>query len=183
MLKKIGILVLFGMIIVSATSVNSKGLNIFAYPREAPQREFYDSFGRGVTFDKFKGDFLLVNFWSKHCIPCIKELQSLNDFSNKTRSNGIRTILVSKAEEWNNMEEQERFLKKFKGQDLEFYVDKKGKLTEDFGIFSSPHTVIINKKGEEIGRIRGSAKWDSEDVIEYIYKIKSQYGEGKPEND
>ena len=38
---------------------------------------------------------------------------------------------------------------------------------------------LINK-GKEIGRIRGAADWDDEDVIEYIYKIKAQ--QNKKEN-
>ena len=49
-------------------------------------------------------------------------------------------------------------------------------LAEDLGIFTSPNTVLINRKGEEIGRIRGSIDWDDDDVIEYIYKIKAQHG-------
>ena len=156
----------------------AKGLNIFAYPRTAPQTPIYNLYGKEVKISDFAGDFLLINFWSRHCIPCIKELGKLNSFSLQTRDSGIKTIIVSRADEWVSVDEQQKFLAKFKAQDLDFYLDKKGKLTEDFGIFSSPHTVIVNKKGEEIGRIRGSADWDDEDVIAYIYKIKAQYGEG-----
>lgn len=55
-----------------------------------------------------------------------------------------------------------------------FYVDKKGDLSADLGIFTSPNTVLINRHGKEIGRIRGSVEWDDDEVIEYIYKIKAQ---------
>lgn len=37
-------------------------------------------------------------------------------------------------------------------------------------------TVLIGREGKEIGRIRGSAEWDSQDVIEYMYKIKAEHG-------
>ena len=36
--------------------------------------------------------------------------------------------------------------------------------------------VLIGREGKEIGRIRGSAEWDSQDVIEYMYKIKAEHG-------
>ena len=40
----------------------------------------------------------------------------------------------------------------------------------------TPVTVLIGREGKEIGRIRGSAEWDSQDVIEYMYKIKAEHG-------
>ncbi len=81
------------------------------------------------------------------------------------------------ASEWKSLEEQQRFLRKYGAPDLDFYVDKKGDLSADLGIFTSPNTVLINRHGQEIGRIRGSAEWDDDDVIEYIYKIKAQHNQ------
>ena len=51
----------------------------------------------------------------------------------------------------------------------------------DFGVFSYPHTVMVDQSGEEIGRISGSVDWDDDDVIEYIYKLKAKYGQGNDE--
>lgn len=176
MLKKYIFLLISILAFSNPVFADSKGLNIFAFPREAPQTAIYTPAGKAVSLSDFKGEFLMVVFWSRNCVPCIKELDNLNTFVKKTRDNGIKVILVSKAEEWHDMNEQKRFLDKFKAPDLDYYVDKKGKLTEDFGIFASPHTVLINTKGEEIGRIRGSVEWDDRDVIEYMYKLKAQQG-------
>ena len=109
----------------------------------------------------------------------IAVMMGLLIFSSAARagSGGLNIfLLVSKAQEWRDMDEQRRFLTKYKAPDLEFYIDDKGALTEAFGIFSSPHTVLINKSGQEIGRIRGSVEWDDDDVIEYMYKLKVQHG-------
>ena len=84
--------------------------------------------------------------------------------------------MVSKEDEWSSAAEQRELLNKYEAPDVDFYTDRDGKLAGDFGIFSSPHTVLINKSGEEIGRISGSADWEDDDVIEYIYKIKAQHG-------
>lgn len=151
-------------------------VNIFEFPRQMPIREIVGQAGNKVKMTDFKGDFVLLIVWSRHCSPCIRELEGLNKFVNITKDNGIRVVMLSPDTEWESVAEQKEFLNKFKAQDLEFYVDTDGKLAEDLGIFSSPHTVLINKKGEEIGRIRGSAEWDSEEVMEYIYKIKAQHG-------
>ena len=47
---------------------------------------------------------------------------------------------------------------------------------EAFGIFTSPHAVLIDKNSMEIGRISGAVEWDDDDVVEKIYQIKAQNG-------
>ena len=174
MIKKI---LITGLLLMwSGLAAAKSGLNIFAYPREAPQTPVYTPGGQALRLTDFKGDFLLVMFWSRHCAPCIRELDEINTFVKKTRDNGIKVMLVSKDDEWSSAAEQRELLNKYEAPDVDFYTDKEGKLAGDFGIFSSPHTVLINKSGEEIGRISGSADWGDDDVIEYIYKIKAQHG-------
>lgn len=151
-------------------------VNIFDFPREMPKREILSETGAKVKISDFKGDFILLVIWSRHCTPCVKELDDLNGFVKKTRNDGIRVMMLSPDEEWASLSEERRFLNKFQAPDLEFYNDIDGKLAEDLGVFTSPHTVLVNKKGEEIGRIRGAANWNSDEVIEYIYKIKAQHG-------
>lgn len=153
-----------------------EAVNIFEYPRDMPAREIISETGNKVKMKDFDGDFVLLVIWSRYCTPCIKELDNLNGFVKKTRENGIRVVMLSPAEEWKNAAEQRAFLEKYQAPDLEFYMDNEGKMAEDLGVFSSPHTVLVNTKGQEIGRIRGSAEWDNDNVIEYIYKIKAQHG-------
>lgn len=150
-----------------------QGVNIFAYSRKVPDVAVYNPFGKAVKLDDFAGDFLIVVFWSKSCIPCIQELDNLNRFAEKTKNDGIKVVLVSAAEDWYTEQEQKNFLLKYGASDLDFYVDKKSSLAKSFGIFTSPHTVLINEESMEIGRVRGAVEWDDDDIIEEIYKIKS----------
>lgn len=173
MLKKI--LLIFLFVFFTGSAFAQKGANIFAYPRKAPVSKIFNRYGQSFSLYDFAGDFLIAVFWSKSCIPCLREMDDLNGFVKKTTGTGIKVILISPTEEWLTAEEQHAFLKKYGGTDLDFYTDKKAKLSTDFGIFTSPHAVLINGDSMEIGRIRGSVDWDDDDVIEYIYKIKSQH--------
>ncbi len=158
-----------------AFSVEAKsGVNIFAYPRDVPKQSIFNKYGKSFKLADFAGDFLIVVFWSKTCIPCLKELKGLDGFVNKTSNDGIKLILVSPEEEWLTETEQQALLKRYRAESLDYYVDRKAKLTSAFGIFTSPHAVLINEESMEIGRIRGSVDWDDDDVINYIYKIKAQ---------
>ena len=168
------ILLIMSLIIISSTAFAHRGANIFAYPRPTPESKIFNQYGQAFSLKDFSGDFLIAVFWSKTCIPCLRELDDLNNFVKKTQNNNIKVILISPHDEWQTGEEQRTFLKKYGGLELDFYTDKKSKLANDFGIFTSPHTVLINSSSLEIGRIRGSVDWDDNDVIEYIYKIKAQ---------
>ena len=44
----------------------------------------------------------------------------------------------------------------------------------NLGIFSYPHTVLINRQGQEVGRIRGALNWKSRAAKNFIYKINSE---------
>lgn len=176
MMSKKSVILCLLALLFSFTVQAKEAVNIFEFPRDMPEREIIGEAGNKVKMTDFKGDFVLLILWSRHCSPCVKELDNLNGFVKKTRSNGIRVVMLSPAEEWTSAAEQRAFLEKFQAPDLEFYTDKDGKMAEDLGVFTSPHTVLINKKAQEIGRIRGSAEWDSDDVIEYIYKLKAQHG-------
>lgn len=162
------------LLVVPAYAKDS--VNIYDKPRPAPAHKIIHESGKNYRLSDFKGDFVVAVFWSRDCGPCLAELKSLNGFYKAVKGNGVKLLLISPNEEWATVAEQKRFLKRYGAPDVDFYVDENGAVASDLGIFTSPHTVLINKSGEEIGRIRGSAKWDSDDVIEYIYQLKAKYG-------
>lgn len=154
----------------------SANVNIYPVPRTVPNKSILHESGKRYKLSDFKGEFLVVVFWSKKCSVCIKELDDLNGFYNAVKSKGVKLIVVSPSGEWKNMAQTKDFLVKRKAPDLEVYWDEGGELASGLGIFALPHNVLINKKGEEIGRIRGGADWDDGKVIKFIYELKNKHG-------
>ena len=175
MKKYIPLLIVALSILYQPLYAKEKNVNIYQSSREAPDTEFYDINGHKLTLDDFKGKFILLLFWSRDCMPCVRELKSIKGFYDLTHGSNVEMVVISDAKEWKNADELKNFLKKYKASGLPTYIDRKGKLGESFGVFTYPHTVLINAKGNEIGRIRGAADWDDEDVVEYIFKLKAQY--------
>lgn len=169
------ILFILVLMLAALPAKAEKGVNIYAYSRDVSDTNIYSQYGKAVRLKDFKGDFLIAVFWSKSCIPCIRELDDLDAFVQKTEGTGIKVILISPAEDWSNDEEQKAFLKRYGAKHIDFYVEKNGQLSLDFGVFSTPNAILINANSQEIGRIRGSVDWDDKNVIEYIYKIKAQH--------
>lgn len=152
-------------------------VNIYDEPRDLPDRKMFlhEENGKSFGLDEFKGKFVIAIFWSRFCAPCLQELEKLSKFQEKTKETNIKLVLISPASEWVSAAEQKRFLTQFHAGDLDYYVDRKGDLSADLGIFTSPNTVMINSEGKEIGRIRGTAEWDKDDLIEYVYNIKAKH--------
>ena len=177
MLKK------FFLIALSVLSLGGWGwgtndrINIFDEPRDLPERRMFlhEEHGKSFGLDDFKGKFVIAIFWSRYCVPCLQELEKLSTFQEKTKDTNIKVVLISPASDWASEAEQKRFLTQFNAGDLEYYVDRKGDLSADLGIFTSPNTVLVNSKGKEIGRIRGAAQWDKDEMVDYIYNIKAKH--------
>lgn len=177
MLKKY-IFILISVLCLGAWSWGKNDrVNIYDTPRDLPNRKIFlhEEYGKGVGLDSFKGQFVIAVFWSRFCAPCIQELPQLNAFQEKIKGTNIKIVLISPASEWISSAEQKRFLSKFQADNLEYYVDRKGDLSADLGIFTSPNTVFVNSKGQEIGRIRGSIAWDKDEMVEYVYNIKAKH--------
>ncbi|MBQ2811097.1 MAG: TlpA family protein disulfide reductase [Alphaproteobacteria bacterium] len=165
---------LFLVLMFFSASLNA-AINIYTEPRSLPESKIVHQSGLKFSLSDFKGDFVLAHFWSKTCAPCIKELKSLNNFHNKVKDKGVRLILISPQSEWFDANEQNRFLKRFGATDVEFYVEENDNLSADFGIFTTPHTVIIDRKGQEVGRLRGSETWDKDKVVDYILELEEKF--------
>lgn len=179
MKKFLIVLLILGVSVLNVARADARtedGVNLYEEPRDLPTRPIYDQYGKKVKLSDFNDNFVIAIFWSRYCSPCIRELDNLNNYQNIVKNDGIKVVLISPDTEWNNIEEQKKLLRKYRAEDLDFYLDADGKTASDLGIFTSPNTVLINREGKEIGRIRGSAEWDSDRVVEYLYKIKAEHG-------
>ena len=67
------------------TGTAAATLNLYDSPRDLPGKTIYDSNNKKFKLSDFKGDFVLAVFWSRYCAPCLREMDGLNEFSNKTK--------------------------------------------------------------------------------------------------
>lgn len=67
-----------------------------------------DSQKNRISYDDFLGEWLLIDFWSTGCRPCIKEFPALSDFykENKGKINVIAVSVDSKFERYKKSAEK-----------------------------------------------------------------------------
>ncbi len=102
---------------------------------------------------------IIVNFWATWCVPCLKELPSLNDLYNKYSSNVL--VLGINAD----YDEQVSKIKKFLDKKLiKFpnYHDIESKVADQFLVSSIPVTIIY-VNGSVVEIIKGRKDFQSQE--------------------
>lgn len=135
-------------------------------PRPLPELRFVDGEGRPLTLADFRGKVILLNIWATWCIPCLREMPTLDRLQAKL--GGPRFEVVVLSIDIGGIPVVEKFYRALKLDSLGIYVDKTLRVQRDLGIVGIPTTLLIDRQGREIGRLAGPAEWDSKEAIKAI---------------
>ena len=151
-----------------AGSLAAIGITPVAPPRFAPTLAFYDETGRALNLGDFKGRAVLLNVWATWCVPCRKEMPSLDRLQAKLGGPRFQVIAISIDKQ--GVAVVSPFYRELGLRSLGIYLDPSGKAPSAFGIDGVPATLLIDTDGHEIGRKLGALEWDSPAVIDALRK-------------
>ena len=135
-------------------------------PRPLPELRFVDGEGRPLTLADFRGKVILLNLWATWCIPCLREMPTLDRLQAKLGGPHFEVVVLSI--DIGGLPVVEKFYRALKLKALGIYVDKTLRVQRDLGIVGIPTTLLIDRQGREIGRFAGPAEWDSKEAIKAI---------------
>ena len=134
----------------------------------APSVAFVDADGNPKTFADFRGKLLVVNFWATWCAPCVAEMQSLDQLAALMRQD---IVVVALSQDRGGKAAVDPFYSRQNIKNLPVYLDPRGVTRRALGISSLPTTVIYDHGGQEVGRLLGTAAWDSPSAIAFLKEI------------
>jgi len=138
--------------------------------KKAPIIKFTNLNGTAVSSASFPGNLLLVNVWATWCSPCIKEMSSFKELLRKMNRPDVKLLAVSIDQKLYKVKD---FVEK-NPYPFVFLHDPEANIRSIFdGVV--PATYIINKKGELVARVEGSAEWDKKEIrafLEYLANEK-----------
>ncbi|MGB9142007.1 MAG: TlpA disulfide reductase family protein [Aestuariivirga sp.] len=128
-----------------------------------PDLVFKDSTGSEVKLGKWQGRVVLLNLWATWCAPCRKEMPTLNEVQKQLGSKDFEVVALSVDRK--GLEASSAFLKDTGADALGLYVDQSAKSLGDVQALGLPVTLLIDRKGREIGRLMGPAEWNSVEAM------------------
>ncbi len=144
----------------------SKNIVIYEKPKSIKELKFKDLNLQDVDLTNKKGNIMILNFWATWCMPCRKEMPSLEHLTHQLPEVKVYAINMEKP---NKLKAQDFF--KFIGVlSLDIYFDPDLKLVKQFKMRGLPTSILINKDGEEFGRIIGEIDFVDKDFIKLLKK-------------
>ena len=135
-------------------------------PKKINKVIFKDINLQDVDLSKNKGKIMVLNFWATWCAPCKKEMPSLEKLAQDFPEINVYPI---------NMEPPNKLRVRDWLQDigvvsLNTYFDPKLDLAKKFKLIGMPTTVLLDKNGNEFGRIMGEFDFNNKSFVNYLKK-------------
>ena len=164
---KITKFIFIGFLFVNNPYANAELLNnlvIHEKPKKVTNVTFKDSNLQDVDLSNNKGKIMVLNFWATWCAPCKKEMPSLEKLAQDLPQIDVYPI---------NMEPPNKLRVRDWLQDigvvsLNTYFDPKLDLAKKFKLIGMPTTVLLDKDGNEFGRIMGEFNFNEKNFINLL---------------
>ena len=124
-----------------------------------PQLHQWKDFeGKSVDLNDYKGKVVILNFWATWCVPCKKELPSMQKLYDAIKLDGVEVVAISI-----DRDKKDRIQQYIKNYNLTFPVllDPNQKVRKDYFIMGLPTSYLIGADGKLKGFISGAREWNS----------------------
>ncbi len=151
---------------VGSVSANPLDLSVFDPPRAVPEIRFQDGQGDDLTLADFRSRVILLNVWATWCVPCRKEMPTLDRLQG--RLGGKEFLVMALSIDREGVAAVKHFYQEFGVENLAIYVDPSGRGSRALAIPGVPTTLLIDREGREVARKMGAAEWDSPEIVSLV---------------
>ena len=143
-----------------------KNIVVHEKPIDIKELKFKDFNLNDVDLTNKKGNIVILNFWATWCVPCKKEMPSLEELSKLYPEITIYPINLEKP----NKDKTKNFFENLKINNLKIYFDPKFELVKSFNMRGVPTSILINERGKEFARIIGEVDFVDDLFINFLKK-------------
>lgn len=150
---------------------------VFDKPIPAPLIPLSARAGGEQSLSDYGGKIVVVNFWATWCGPCVREMPTLARLQEKFTGEDFAMVIVSQDRGgWRDID---RFMKRQKLDFPNSLLDDRLKLSREMQVRSLPVVAILDRQGNEVGRVVGGAEWDTPEafgLVEYYLNDDGKSG-------
>jgi peroxiredoxin len=142
--------------------------------RIAPAFSLKDMSGKDVSLADFKGKVVVLNFWTKNCGPCMKEMPSLAELTHMLADRkDVAVVTVSTDEGPADVADTlKSVLREPPPFPVLFDPDGDNVVMGKFGTRLFPETWLIDKRGVIRARFDGGRDWSSSALVELVDQLR-----------
>jgi thiol-disulfide isomerase/thioredoxin len=156
------------------------GFTVHETPRPLPEIPFENGQGEAMSLADFRGKVVLLNIWATWCAPCRREMPTLERLQAELGGPDFEVVALSLDRK--GLPAVQEFYKKLGLQELATYVDQSGAAQRALNALGLPTTLLLDRAGNEIGRLLGPAEWDSPEMIGFLREyLKRSAADGQRE--
>jgi len=144
----------------------SKNVVLHKEPLEIKELKFKDFNLNDVDLTKKKGNIMILNFWATWCVPCKKEMPSLEKLSKEYPEILIYPVNLEKPIQ----DKTRKFFTDLKISKLNIYFDPNFSLVKLFNMRGVPTSILIDKNGQEFGRVIGEIDFFDKSFVNLLKK-------------
>ena len=141
-------------------------------PAPVPELSFTDGDGKPQSLADFRGKIVLLNIWATWCLPCRKELPTLDRLQAALGGADFEVVMLSVDRR--GLDVVKKFYAEIGIQNLAIHIDASSRAGFALATEGLPTTLLIDRQGKEIGRLIGPAEWDAPDMVEFLKPIIAQ---------
>jgi thiol-disulfide isomerase/thioredoxin len=164
-----------------SASANPLDISVFDQPRALPEVRFQDDQGRDLTLGDFRGRVVVLNVWATWCVPCRKEMPTLDRL--QARLGGKNFLVVALSLDRKGVEAVRGFYQEVGVENLAIYVDPSGRGSRGLGLPGVPTTLLIDQEGREVARKMGEAEWDGPEMVSLVERTMHGHSARKADSD
>jgi len=151
----------------SAESIRlPKGI-ITLTPKPAPKLILKNMDGEIFDLKKSRGHWVFVHFWASWCVPCRREIPTVEKAMAALADSSLEFVLINTAE-------TEDTVFSFLGivaPDLNPLLDEDGLVTELWQSRGLPSTYLVDPQGQQRYLALGGRPWDESEYMEFLKRL------------
>ncbi len=150
--------------------------------REAPAFVGNSLDGEPLSSDHFSGRPILLNIWATWCLPCRREMPSIQRIYEDYHGQGLEVVAVSIDGGWDERATRTRVAGWVEELGLQFQVlhDPRRVTERRFSVRGLPETFLIDRDGLIASRVVGAVDWDAVEYRELVAELVA-HGNGGTE--
>lgn len=145
-------------------------MKMHAQPKPVPSLAVVDGNGRTFQLHELRGKFVLLNLWATWCPPCLQEMPSLDRLQAGLGGGDFEVVALSVDTGADSMKKIQAFYTQTGILHLKVYRDVDEAAIFQLKAVGVPTTLLLDRRGNEIGRMSGTAEWDSPEIVAALRK-------------